>query len=346
MIDLIVSIQTQAGQHQRTLEIFADLRSTDLQPDQESFSAATEACSADTSGGSGATAIELLRLARAQGLKPGARAVAAALAACVGGGYWREAVPTVEKMLRASAPRAWDNVMEFLTSARLESKGRTCRGRVEGGGIVAEDSAESPEANSPRQEVAVAGGERSTTAGVRLNGDCGGGTLRKRGRNVEGGERRTWGKVSYCGASLERAVAVNGARCDKGALMEGVETVDPEGSSHDTNPRIQRVTLVQPALLEQASCDKVHLAYSDGSSESNAVANGLVAEEAPLNRENTREAPRNEVNSPKRGEDSRSNISHAGAGADRGKSKAAREAAMAAGALRLGFAPALAHMRS
>lgn len=323
------------------------MRSIDLQPDQETFSAATEACSADTSGGSGATAIDLLRLARAQGLKPGAKAVAAALAACVGGGYWREAVPTVEKMLEAGAPRTWDNVMEFLNDARLESKGRRCKEGVEGGGIAVENSTASAKANSQGKAVVV-GGERSTTAGVRLNGGCGGGSLRKRGRNVggEGGERKTWGKVLYCGAWLERGVAINSAPSEKGAMVEGVETVNPEDSSHDTSPQIQRVTLVEPALLERASYDNAYQACSDGSSSSDAVANGQVAGGAPLNGENTREAPQNEEKSPKRGGDSSSNISHTSDGANRRHSKATREAAMAAGALRLGCAPALARMQS
>lgn len=96
------------------------MQAAGVTPDRESFSAAAEACAADTSGALGDRAIELLNLAREQGLKkPGARAVAASLAAIVGGGPWRRAVPAIEEMLEASGRRAWDDAMKFLADVQL-----------------------------------------------------------------------------------------------------------------------------------------------------------------------------------------------------------------------------------
>lgn len=65
----------------------------------------------------GARAIELLEMARAQGIKrPGPRAVAASLAACIGGGSpWRQAIPSAEKLLQASGRSAWDDLMNVVT---------------------------------------------------------------------------------------------------------------------------------------------------------------------------------------------------------------------------------------
>lgn len=119
--------EPQAGQHERALAVFEDLRAVGLSPDQESFAVAAEACSADAShsgarGDMGDRALQLLRLARAHGLRPGAKAVAASLAACVGGGPWRRAIPTIDKMLATSTGgQSWDDVMNFLTKARQES---------------------------------------------------------------------------------------------------------------------------------------------------------------------------------------------------------------------------------
>lgn len=96
------------------------MQAAGVTPDKESFSAAAEACASDTSGGLGARAVELLETARKQGLKrPGARAVAATLAACIGGGGWRRAVPSVEKMLDASGRGAWDEVMQLLATVQV-----------------------------------------------------------------------------------------------------------------------------------------------------------------------------------------------------------------------------------
>lgn len=96
------------------------MQAAGVTPDKESFSAAAEACASDTSGGLGTRAVELLETARKQGLKrPGARAVAATLAACIGGGGWRRAVPAVEKMLDTSGRGAWDEVMELLAAVQL-----------------------------------------------------------------------------------------------------------------------------------------------------------------------------------------------------------------------------------
>lgn len=95
------------------------MRVAGVTPDKESFSAATEACAGDTSGDKGVRAIELLRLARAEGIKkPAARAVAASLAACVGGGPWRRAIPAVQVMVDASGQNAWNDVMKFLADAQ------------------------------------------------------------------------------------------------------------------------------------------------------------------------------------------------------------------------------------
>ena len=96
------------------------MQAAGVTPDKESFSAAAEACASDTSGGLGARAVELLETAQKQGLKrPGARAVAATLAACIGGGGWRRAVPAVEKMLDASGRGAWDEVMQLLATVQV-----------------------------------------------------------------------------------------------------------------------------------------------------------------------------------------------------------------------------------
>lgn len=107
------------------------MQAAGVAPDKESFSAAAEACASDTSGGMGARAIELMEQARKQGLKkPAARAVAASLAACVGGGPWQMAIPAVEVMLEASGRDAWDDVMNFLADSRLR-RGEMSRRRAE-----------------------------------------------------------------------------------------------------------------------------------------------------------------------------------------------------------------------
>lgn len=107
------------------MSVFEDMQAAGVAPDKESFSAATEACAGDASGGMGVRAIGLMEAARKQGLRrPWARAVAATLAACVGRGYWRRAVPAVEKMIEASGPRAWDDVMKFLAEVQLGRDGR------------------------------------------------------------------------------------------------------------------------------------------------------------------------------------------------------------------------------
>ncbi|CAN0554930.1 unnamed protein product, partial [Ectocarpus sp. 12 AP-2014] len=84
----------EACQHLRALSTFEDMQAAGVSPDAESFSAAAEACACalpDGGGSMGERAMELMRMARDQGLKrPGAKAVAATLAACVGGGPWRK----------------------------------------------------------------------------------------------------------------------------------------------------------------------------------------------------------------------------------------------------------------
>ncbi|CAM9473444.1 unnamed protein product, partial [Ectocarpus sp. 6 AP-2014] len=74
----------EARQHLRALSTFEDMQAAGVSPDMESFSAAAEACAcALPDGGSmGERAMELMKMARDQGLKrPGAKAVAATLAA-------------------------------------------------------------------------------------------------------------------------------------------------------------------------------------------------------------------------------------------------------------------------
>ena len=125
------------------------MRAAGVSPDRETFSAAAEACACISSGddaapgggggggGMGARAMELMRLAREQGLKrPAAKAVAATLAACVGGGPWRRAIPAVEAMLVASGRHAWDDVMKFLAEAQ---RGRRDRERQALGSEVEAD---------------------------------------------------------------------------------------------------------------------------------------------------------------------------------------------------------------
>lgn len=116
----VCAILPQASQHQRALSTFEDMQTAGVKPDKETFSAAAEACAADTSGALGNRAIDLLKMAREQGLKkPGARAVAASLAAIVGGGPWRRAIPAIEGMLEASGRHAWDDVMKFLVDVQV-----------------------------------------------------------------------------------------------------------------------------------------------------------------------------------------------------------------------------------
>lgn len=109
------------------------MQAAGVTPDRETFSAAAEACACISSdsdvdalgGGMGARAMELMRMARDQGLRrPPAKAVAATLAACVGGGPWRRAIPAVEAMLVASGRHAWDDVMNFLAEAQLGRRNR------------------------------------------------------------------------------------------------------------------------------------------------------------------------------------------------------------------------------
>lgn len=124
----------QAHQHGRTLSAFEEMQAAGVTADRETFSAAAEACACISSddgassgggGGMGARAMELLRMARDQGLRrPPAKAVAATLAACVGGGPWRRAIPAVEAMLVASGRHAWDDVMGFLAEAQLGRRDR------------------------------------------------------------------------------------------------------------------------------------------------------------------------------------------------------------------------------
>lgn len=111
----------QAQQNSRALLTFETMLQAGVSPDNESFTAAAEACASDESGRMGARALELLELAREQGFgRPCARVVAASLAACVGGGPWRQAIPTVEDMLQASGRNAWDDVMKFLKGLQRE----------------------------------------------------------------------------------------------------------------------------------------------------------------------------------------------------------------------------------
>lgn len=136
-----VSFFFQVHRYHRALSVFEGMRAAGVTPDNESFSAATEACACAALGNNnhddvvnhnnkntkgddggcatmGDRAMELMRLARGQGLRrPTAKAVAATLAALVGGGPWRKAIPAVEAMLAASGRRAWDDVMEFLVEA-------------------------------------------------------------------------------------------------------------------------------------------------------------------------------------------------------------------------------------
>lgn len=116
----VCAIFPQASQHQRALLTFEDMQTAGVKPDKETFSAAAEACAADTSGALGNRAIDFLKMAREQGLKkPGARAVAASLAAIVGGGPWRRAIPAIEGMLEASGRHAWDDAMKFLADVQV-----------------------------------------------------------------------------------------------------------------------------------------------------------------------------------------------------------------------------------
>lgn len=116
----VCAIFPQASQHQRALSTFEDMQTAGVKPDKESFSAAAEACAADTSGALGNRAMDLLKMAREQGLKkPGARTVAASLAAIVGGGPWRRAIPAIEGMLEASGRHAWDDAIKFLADVQV-----------------------------------------------------------------------------------------------------------------------------------------------------------------------------------------------------------------------------------
>lgn len=151
----------QAHQHQRALSAFEEMQAAGVAPDRETFSAAAEACAClsagdgASGGGMGARAMEIMRTARDQGLRrPAAKAVAATLAACVGGGAWREAIPAVEAMLAASGRHAWDDVMNFLAEAQQLSR-RDREGRAIGteevdaddccgGAVVAADAAALP----------------------------------------------------------------------------------------------------------------------------------------------------------------------------------------------------------
>eukprot|EP00903_Cladosiphon_okamuranus_P014372 g13343.t1 len=126
----------KAHQHERALSTFEEMQAAGVPPDRETFSAAAEACACissysdvdASSGGMGARAMELMRMAREQGLRrPTAKAVAATLAACVGGGPWRRAIPAVEAMLVASGRHAWDDVMNFLAEAQLGRRNRERR---------------------------------------------------------------------------------------------------------------------------------------------------------------------------------------------------------------------------
>lgn len=172
------------------------MRAAGVTPDKETYSAAAEACACipddgdeSSGGGMGARAMELMRMARDQGLRrPAAKAVAATLAACVGGGPWRRAIPAVEAMLVASGRHAWDDVMSFLAEAQL---GRGSRGRRVLGGDSDADHADGDDG------AAVAGAEcaavvgRDATGMPRLNGHngtCGGGNgARANGQAVDGG---------------------------------------------------------------------------------------------------------------------------------------------------------------
>lgn len=150
----------QAHRHQRALSSFEEMKAAGVTPDRETFSAAAEACacisSTDASGGGmGARAMEIMRMARDQGLRrPAAKAVAATLAACVGGGLWRRAIPAMEAMLVASGRHAWDDVMDFLAEAQL---GRRSGERQvldaeletgDGGGAVVAADVEEPHVDS------------------------------------------------------------------------------------------------------------------------------------------------------------------------------------------------------
>ena len=153
--------------------------------DKETYSAAAEACACipddgdDTSGGGGGggmdvRAMELMRMARDQGLKrPAAKAVAATLAACVGGGPWRRAIPAVEAMLVASGRHAWDDVMEFLTEAQLGRRSK--RGRPVLGGESGADDAEGDggAAVAAAEGSASLGGGRNAEGAPRVDGHNG-----------------------------------------------------------------------------------------------------------------------------------------------------------------------------
>lgn len=98
-----------------------------ITPDQESIAAAAEAHAEDRSIPSEHAAdavLHLLEFARSKGLRPEARAVAASMAACVGGGHWHQAVPAIEKLVKARNGHTWDEVMHFLENARVECRRR------------------------------------------------------------------------------------------------------------------------------------------------------------------------------------------------------------------------------
>lgn len=312
----------------------------------------------------------MLLLARAQGLQPGARAVSASLAACVGGGHWRRAVPTVEKMLEASGAQAWDEVMEFLGNARLEKLGRGLREGVGGRAGEAGEVVMVPGAASKSRSVvvldspAMVGGRRPTDGKLpRWSGDCGrqdevAKEYRRRekagGRRVA--KRKSWGKAAFGGwtawATNEEPVAmVNRARgFDGDGLTESSSsrssscsegTLEAVATDVKIDARIQRISLeadVGVPLEEDLGdrpCEDEHLGGSDSSS---AQVHHRVVEPPPSNGQNRQQTQKQ-----------RNQLQHLGnkhyrnGVANGGRNgKAAREAAIASTpGLRLGCAGAL-----
>ncbi len=189
---------SQAGQPHRVLAVFEDMRAAGVTPDKETFSAAAEACACipddgdeGSDGGMGGRAMELMRMARDQGLRrPAAKAVAATLAACVGGGPWRRAIPAVEAMLVASGRHAWEDVMNFLAEAQLGRRSRGRGRRVLGGESGAGD-ADGEDGATVAGAECVAAVDRDAEGTPRLNGHNGAGgggsDARVNGRAVVGG---------------------------------------------------------------------------------------------------------------------------------------------------------------
>lgn len=150
-----------------------------IKTDQESIAAAAEAYAEDKTATGDQAADGVLRLlehARSTGLRPEARSIAASLAACVGGGKWRHAVPSLEKMVKRRDGIEWDEVMAFLDDARLEKRKRCQRvgeGRLESAGHLVCHQLPNVAVSRPNEHAALSAGAAGFAGDARSVGVAG-----------------------------------------------------------------------------------------------------------------------------------------------------------------------------